>query len=418
MSKGQTFVEKVFSEKLGRDVRAGQIVQVVPDVAMSHDNTAAISLTFKEIGVDKVFKPEIHVIILDHATPAPTEQYALNHKITREFVREYGIPHFFDVNTGICHQVLPEKGFALPGKIIVGSDSHTNTYGAFGAFATGIGRSEMAAIFATGKIWFRIPESLRITVKGKLPEGIVSKDIILHIIGDIGADGASYQSVEFYGDTIARLSIDSRMTIANMSVEMGAKNGFMEPDQKVLEWLEPRGRSSFHVIKADPNANYERELLYDVSRLEPQVACPHTVDNVKPVAQVAGTKIHQAFLGTCANGRLEDIAVAAELIKGKRVHSDVRFLVFPASMNVYREAMNKGYLDTLLNAGAIVMNPGCGPCLGAHEGTLAPEEVCISSSNRNFQGRMGSRDAEIYLGSPATVAAAAVAGEIVDFRQL
>lgn len=418
MSKGKTFVEKVFSKKLGREVRAGQIVEVIPDVAMSHDSTAAISQTFKEIGVDEVFKPEIHVIILDHAAPAPTEQYALNHKVIREFVKEYSIPHFYDVNTGICHQVLPEEGFALPGKIIVGSDSHTTTYGAFGAFATGIGRSEMAVIFATGKIWFRIPESLRITVKGKLPEGITSKDIILHIIGDIGADGASYKSVEFYGDTIAGLSIDSRMTIANMSVEMGAKNGFMEPDQKVLEWLEPRARGNFQVIKAGPDADYERELLYDASRMEPQVACPHTVDNVKPVALVAGIKIHQAFLGSCVNGRLEDIAVAAQLIKGKKVHPGVRFLVFPASMRVYREAMAKGYLDTLLNAGAIIMNPGCGPCLGAHGGTLAPGEACISSSNRNFRGRMGSRDAEIYLGSPATVAAAAVAGEILDFRQL
>ena len=418
MSKGQTFVEKVFSKKLGREVRAGQIVEVIPDVAMSHDNTAAISLTFKEIGVDKVFKPEIHVIILDHATPAPTEQYALNHKIIREFVREYDIPHFYDVNTGICHQVLPEEGFALPGKIIVGSDSHTTTYGAFGAFSTGIGRSEMAVIFATGKIWFRIPESLKITLNGKVPEGITSKDIILYIIGDAGADGASYKSVEFYGDTIAGLSVDSRMTMANMSVEMGAKNGFMEPDEKVLEWLKPRARTYFEVMKAAPDANYEAELVYDVSHLEPQVACPHTVDKVKPVAQVAGTKIHQAFLGSCVNGRLEDIAVAAQFIKGKTVHPDVRFLVFPASMKVYREAMAKGYLDTLLDAGAIVMNPGCGPYLGAHGGTLAPGEVCISSSNRNFRGRMGSRDAEIYLGSPATVAAAAVAGEIVDFRQL
>lgn len=415
---GQTFVEKVFSEKLGREVRVGEIVEVIPDVAMSHDNTAAISLKFKEIGVDRVFKAEIHVIVLDHATPAPEEQYAQNHKIIREFVKRHGLPHFYDVNTGICHQVLPEEGFALPGKIMVGSDSHTTTYGAFGAFSTGIGRSEMAVIFATGKIWFRMPESLKITLKGKVPEGIVSKDIILHIIGDIGADGASYKSVEFYGDPIAEFSISSRMTIANMSVEMGAKNGFLEPDERLLEWLKPRARSEFQVIKADPDANYERELVYDISRLEPQVACPHTVDNVKPVSQVAGTKIHQAFLGSCTNGRLEDLATAAQLIKGKRVHSDVRLLVYPASMNIYREAMNKGYLATLLDAGAIIMNPGCGPCLGAHGGTLAPGEACISSSNRNFRGRMGSRDAEIYLGSPATVVAAAVAGEIIDFREL
>lgn len=415
---GQTFVEKVFSRKLGREVKVGEIVEVVPDVAMSHDNTADISLKFKEIGLDRVFKPDIHVVILDHATPAPTEQYALNHKMVREFVKKYEIPHFYDVNVGICHQVLAEEGFVLPGQIIVGSDSHTTTYGAFGAFGTGIGRSEMAVIYATGKIWFRIPESIKITLKGKLPKGIVSKDIILHIIGDIGADGASYKSVEFYGDPIANLSIDARMTIANMSIEMGAKNCFMEPDKKVLEWLKPRARKAFDVIQSDSHANYEDELVYDISHLEPQVACPHQVDKVKPVSQVTSIRIHQALLGTCVNGRLEDIAIAAGLIKGKKVHPSVRFLVFPASMNIYREALANGYLTTLLDAGAILMNPGCGPCLGAHEGTLAPGEVCISSSNRNFQGRMGSRDAEIYLGSPATVVAAAIAGEIVDFRKL
>jgi 3-isopropylmalate/(R)-2-methylmalate dehydratase large subunit len=414
----QTFVEKVFSRKLGREVKVGEIVEVVPDVAMSHDNTAAISLRFKEIGVDRVFKPEIHVIVLDHATPAPTEQYALNHKIVREFVKKYGILHFYDVNVGICHQVLAEEGFVLPGQIIVGSDSHTTTYGAFGAFGTGIGRSEMAVIYATGKIWFRIPESIKITLKGKLPKGIVSKDIILHIIGDIGADGASYKSVEFFGDPIANLSIDARMTIANMSIEMGAKNCFMEPNKKVLEWLKPRARKAFDVIQSDSHANYEDELVYDISRLEPQVACPHQVDHVKPVSQVTGIKIHQAFLGSCVNGRLEDISIAAKLIRNKKVHPDVRLLVFPASMNIYREALAHGYLTTLLDAGAIIMNPGCGPCLGAHEGTLAPGEACISSSNRNFQGRMGSRDAEIYLGSPATVVAAAIVGEIVDFRKL
>ena len=399
-------------------MREGELVEVIPDVALSHDNTAAISLKFKEIGVDRIFKPDIHVIVLDHATPAPTEQYALNHKIVREFVKEYGIPHFYDVNMGVCHQVLMEEGFVLPGDIVVASDSHTTTYGALGAFGTGIGRSEMAVIFATGKIWFRVPASVKITLSGRLPKGIVSKDIILHIIGDIGADGATYKSVEFYGDSIVNLSVDGRMTIANMGVEMGAKNLFIEPDEKVLKWLQPRARKPFDVVRADPDAYYEDELAYDISRLEPQVACPHQVDNVKPVSQVGGTKIHQALLGTCANGRLEDISIAATLIKGKRVHRDVRFLVFPASMNIYREALANGYLTALLDAGAIVMNPGCGPCLGAHEGTLAPGEVCISSSNRNFRGRMGSREAEIYLGSPATVVAAAIAGEIVDFRNL
>jgi len=415
---GQTFVEKIFSMKLGREVKVGEIVEVIPDVAMSHDNTAAISQKFKELGIDRVFKPDIHVIVLDHGTPAPTEQHALNHKIIREFVKKYGIANFYDVNIGICHQVLPEEGFALPGQIIVGSDSHTTTYGAFGAFATGIGRSEMAVIFSLGKIWLRIPETIKITLEGKLPEGITSKDVILYLVGQIGADGASYKSVEFYGAPIESLSVDGRMTMANMSVEMGAKNGFLQMNDKVLEWLRPRARSKFEVIKADTDAKYETELIFNVSDLEPQIACPHNVDNVKPVCESLGVKIHQAFLGSCVNGRLEDIAIAAKLIKGRKVHPGVRLLVFPASMNIYRQAMAKGYMATLLDAGAIIMNPGCGPCLGAHEGTLAPGEVCISSSNRNFQGRMGSREAEIYLGSPATVVGTAIAGEIVDFRKL
>ena len=415
---GQTFVEKVFSKKLGRPVKVGEIIEVIPDVAMSHDNTAAISLKFKEIGLDHVFNPDMHVIILDHATPAPTEHFAMNHRVVREFVKKHNILHFYDVNAGICHQVLAEEGFALPGRIIVASDSHTTTYGAFGAFSTGIGRSEMAVIFATGRIWFRIPQSMKITLEGQLPEDISSKDVILHIIGDLGAEGASYKSVEFCGEAIRDLSIDGRMTIANMTIEMGAKSCFMEPDDKVLKWLKPRARGEYQVILPDKEANYETEHIYDISYLEPQVACPHQVDKVKPVSQVTGIRIHQALLGTCVNGRLEDLATAAELVKGKKIHPDVRLLVFPASINVYREALAKGYLATLLDAGAIIMNPGCGPCLGAHEGALAPGEVCISSSNRNFKGRMGSRDAEIYLGSPATVVAAAVAGEIVDFRRL
>lgn len=414
----QTFVEKVFSRKLGREVKVDEIVEVTPDVAMSHDNTAAISLKFKEIGLDRVFNPDMHVVILDHATPAPTEQFAMNHKAVRKFVKKHKILHFYDVNAGICHQVLAEEGFVLPGRIIVASDSHTTTYGAFGAFSTGIGRSEMAVIFATGRIWFRMPQSMKITLEGHLPEGVSSKDLILHIIGDLGAEGASYKSVEFCGEAIRDLSIDGRMTMANMTIEMGAKSCFMEPDDKVLRWLKPRARGEYQIILPDKEANYETKHVYDISHLEPQVACPHQVDKVKPVSEVTGVRIHQALLGTCVNGRLEDLATAAELVKGKKIHPDVRFLVFPASMNVYREALAKGYLATLLDAGAIIMNPGCGPCLGAHEGALAPGEVCISSSNRNFKGRMGSRDAEIYLGSPATVVAAAVAGEIVDFRRL
>ena len=314
--------------------------------------------------------------------------------------------------------MLSEEGFALPGKIIVGSDSHTTTYGAFGAFSTGIGRSEMAVIFATGNIWFRIPESAKISINGNLPDGITAKDIILYIIGDIGADGALYQSVEFYGETVSHLSVGNRMTIANMCVEMGAKSGFMEPNEEVLTWLEGCARDDFEVISADEDANYGTEREYDVSRLEPQIACPHTVDNVKPVSQVVGTKIHQAFLGSCTNGRLEDLKSAAAVLKDRKIHPEVRLIVSPASRPIYQTAITEGYIGELSRAGAVIMNPGCGPCAGVHSGILAPGEVCISASNRNFKGRMGSVDAEVYLAGPASVAAAAVAGEIVDFRSL
>jgi len=413
---GKTFVEKIFSKKIGSEVKAGEMVEVEPDVAMSHDNTADILLKFKDIRKDRVYNPDNHVIILDHMTPAPNELSAANHKSVREFVKTYGIKNFYDVNTGICHQVLPEEGFALPGRIIVGTDSHTTTYGAFGAFSTGIGRSEMAVIFATGKIWFRIPESQKIIVTGNLPEDIAAKDIVLHIIGDIGSDGALYQSIEFYGDAISALSISGRMTISNMSVEMGAKNGFMEPDEKVVHWLENRAKGEFNIIRADPDAEYESERVYDVSNLEPQIACPHTVDNVEPVSGVRGIRIDQAFLGSCTNGRLEDLEAAAAVLKGNKIHKDVRFLVYPASRNTFREALKRGYISTLAEAGAAIMNPGCGPCLGAHGGVLSAGECCISTTNRNFKGRMGSAKAEVYLASPASVAAAAVAGEIVDHR--
>jgi len=415
---GQTFVEKVFSKKIGKTVKAGDMVEVEPDVSMSHDNTADILLKFRDIRKDRVYNPDSHMIILDHMTPAPNELSAGNHKSVREFVKTYGIENFYDVNTGICHQVLPEEGFALPGRIIVGTDSHTTTYGAFGAFSTGIGRSEMAVIFATGKIWFRIPESQKISVNGKLPKGIASKDIILYIIGDIGADGALYQSVEFYGDVISALSISGRMTISNMSVEMGAKNSFMEPDDKVIDWLENRAKGEFEIIRADPDAEYKTERVYDVSNLEPQIACPHTVDNVKPVSEVSGMRIDQALLGSCTNGRIEDLEAAASVLEGNAIHKNVRFLIYPASRNIYREALERGYLSTLAEAGAIIMNPGCGPCWGAHGGVLSAGERCISTTNRNFRGRMGSAEAEVYLASPASVAAAAIAGEIVDFREL
>lgn len=418
---GMTFAEKVLAKKAGlSSVKPGDIVTVEPDRAMSHDNAAPISKIFKSIGVEKVWNPEKIVIILDHAVPAPTDKHAKNHRDIRKFVEEQGIKYFYDVNSdgGVCHQLFCEEGFALPGHVIVGSDSHTCTYGAFGAFSTGIGRSEMAAVWATGQIWFRVPESMKIEIEGSFPEGVYAKDLILKIIGDIGADGADYKSVEFTGSAVKEMSISERMTLCNMVIEMGGKNGVVEPDDKTLSYLQGIAKGGFEVIKADPDARYEKILKYNLSKLEPVVAKPHTVDNVSPIKEVEGLKVDQAFLGTCTNGRVEDLRIAARILKGRRIAKGVRLIVIPASWRVYKEAMKEGILETLIEAGAVVGPPGCGPCMGNHLGILAPGEVCISTANRNFKGRMGNPESEIYLASPATVAASALRGVITDPREV
>ncbi|MCD6364204.1 MAG: 3-isopropylmalate dehydratase large subunit [Synergistetes bacterium] len=418
---GMTFAEKVLAKKAGlSSVKPGDIVTVEPDRAMSHDNAAPISKIFKSIGVEKVWNPEKIVIILDHAVPAPTDKHAKNHRDIRKFVEEQGIKYFYDVNSdgGVCHQLFCEEGFALPGHVIVGSDSHTCTYGAFGAFSTGIGRSEMAAVWATGQIWFRVPESMKIEIEGSFPEGVYAKDLILKIIGDIGADGADYKSVEFTGSAVKEMSISERMTLCNMVIEMGGKNGVVEPDDKTLSYLQGIAKGDFEVIKADPDARYEKILKYNLSELEPVVAKPHTVDNVSPIKEVEGLKVDQAFLGTCTNGRVEDLRIAARILKGRRIAKGVRLIVIPASWRVYKEAMKEGILETLIEAGAVVGPPGCGPCMGNHLGILAPGEVCISTANRNFKGRMGNPESEIYLVSPATVAASALRGVITDPREV
>lgn len=414
---GKTFSEKILGKKAGKEVSAGEVVTVAPDYCLSHDNSAAIIGEFKKLGVERVKAPGKLVIILDHIVPAADEKYAQNHKTIREFVAVQGLPNFFDIQHGVCHQVLSEASFALPGKLIVGSDSHTTTYGAFGAFAAGIGRTEAASIWATDEIWLRVPETLRIEFSGKLPAGVYAKDVILKVIGDNGADRANYEAVEFAGLAAGDFSLASRMVLANMAAEMGAKNGYFEPDEKTLEWVKARARADYEVVRSDKDAKYEAILKYDLSVIEPQVACPHTVDNVKPVREVEGKPFHQALIGTCTNGRLEDLEVAAGILKGKKVHPGVRALVLPASREVYVEAMRKGLLEILSEAGCVILNPGCGPCLGAHEGLLAAGEVVVSTSNRNFRGRMGNRDSEIYLASPATAAASALEGKITDPRK-
>ncbi len=413
-----TFAQKVLAAKAGLDsVDIGQIVDIEPDVCLSHDNTAAIAKKFAQIGVAKVKDPDKFVIVLDHTVPASEEKYAQNHKEIREFVQRNGIRRFYDVGVGICHQVLPEKGFALPGRLILGSDSHTTTYGAFGAFAAGIGRSEMAALYATSRIWLKTPASFKMVVNGSLTEPVSAKDLILHIIGSIGADGALYKSVEYTGEAISAMSIGSRMVLCNMAIEMGSKNGYCAPDGKTAEFLFGRAESEYTPVFPDEDAEYEQVLEFDASSLGPQVAKPHTVDNVSPVEDVAGMPIHQALLGTCTNGRLEDLRMAAKILERHKVANGVRLLVLPASQEILLAALKEGVIDTLVRAGGLLLNPGCGPCLGAHQGVLAPGEVCISTANRNFKGRMGSREAETFLASPATVAASAVAGVIADPRE-
>jgi homoaconitate hydratase family protein len=413
---GLTFSEKALGRKAGRTVRAGEVITVSPDYYLSHDNSSAIIGEFKKLGLKKVAAPGKIVIVLDHIVPAADEKYAQNHKTIREFVAEQGIPNFFDIHAGVCHQVFSEASFALPGAVIMGSDSHTTTYGAFGAFAAGVGRTETASLWATDEIWLRVPETLRIEFRGRFPVGVFAKDAILKILGDHGADRANYEAVEFAGPAAGDFSLASRMVLCNMAAEMGAKNGYFEPDGKTIDWLKARARGSYEILKSDSDANYEAVLKYDLGALEPQIACPHSVDNVKPVSAVAGRPFHQALIGTCTNGRLEDLEVAARILKGRKIHPSVRTLVLPASREVYLEAVKRGLIEIFLEANCVMVNPGCGPCLGAHEGLLAPGEVVVGTSNRNFKGRMGGRDSEIYLASPATVAASAVEGKITDPR--
>jgi len=409
----QTFAEKILARKAGLDgVVPGQIVEITPDVILSHDNTAPIYGLFQRMGGEKVFDPDMHAVILDHATPAPSTKHAENHRIIREFVREQGIQNFYDVGRGICHQVLVESGLALPGEVVLGSDSHTPHAGVMGAFAAGIGRTEMASIWAIGQLWLRVPESLKITVTGQLEEGVTSKDLALTVIGDMRADGALYMSVEWHGEAIQDLPLSQRATLTNLMAEMGAKNSYIPPDEKVFDFLQDRARRDYDVVYPDPDATYALGIDYDAGKIEPMVACPHTVDNVKPLSEVRGRKIDQAFLGTCTNGRLDDLAAAAEVLEGRKIAEDRRMIVIPASEEVYLAAMQAGYLETFLKAGAVIESPGCGPCMGNHMGVPAVGEVSISTANRNFRGRMGTKESEVYLASPAVVAASAVAGAI------
>ena len=424
----RTFAQKALARAAGLDaVEVGQVVDVRPDVVLSHDNTAAIREIWQQFGQDKVAIPHKLAITLDHAVPAPTTRHAQNHAEIRKFVQEQGIRHFFEVGRGICHQVLSEEALVLPGQMILGADSHTPHFGWMGAFGAGIGRSEVAALWATGELWLRVPESIRIVLEGDLPTGVTAKDFALRIIGDWGADGGLYASVEFSGSGVEALSLDARMALANMMAEFGAKSAYIAPDGRTLGYLHAalRRRATGNSrelgqckLFPDEDAAYSATYRYDASELEPTVACPHAVDNVVPLSAVAGVRVQQAFIGTCTNGRLEDIAAAAAVVQGRRVSAGTRLLVIPASSMVLQEALRRGYIETLVAAGAAIGTPGCGPCMGNHMGVPATGEVTISSANRNFRGRMGTAEAEIYLANPAVVAASAVAGRIADPRSI
>jgi len=413
-----TLAQKILARASGKtEVKPGEYVMANIDRAMVPDmSMQKVSLVLKKAGITKVWDPSRVICVIDHQVPAPNVETAEMCKEVREIVRRFGIKSFYGEGVGICHQVIVEKGYVMPGELIVAADSHTTTHGALGAAGTGIGTSEMAYVLTTGKLWFKVPETIKFYMSGSLQPCVMSKDIILYIAGKYSTSVAQYKAVEFSGPVAEQLSLASRMTMSNMTVEIGAKFGFFEPDGKVAAYLAQRTGRSFTALKPDEDADYEKVYEVDVTSLEPQIAFPYTVDNVKPISQVGEIKVDQAVLGSCTNGRLEDLRIAAEMMKGKKVHPDTRCLIVPGSAEVYKEALSEGILSTLVEAGAIICNPGCGPCYGGTMGLLAADEVCIASINRNFKGRMGSPESRVYLASPATVAASAIEGKITDPR--
>jgi len=417
-------LHQILARATGREkVKPGEFVVTKVDLAEINDLYLQVLLSFKEMGGDKVWDPRKISFVMDHYAPAPTIKAAENQREMREFAKEQGIKHFFDINRGVCHQVMPEEGLVWPGMMLVATDSHTTTHGVFGAFSTGIGATDMAAVLLTGKIWFRVPEIIKINIQGKIRKGVMAKDIILYIISQLGTDIALYKAIEFDGETVKEMSLDERLVLCNMSVEMGAKATYIRPDEKVMEYLldvNPKKYKEYKSIKRTNNINreeYESIYNFDISDLEPQVALPHRVDNVVSVSQAAGKPIHQALIGTCTGGRINDIKIAAQILKDKKISPFVRLLIIPASNKILEKCIELGYIQILLDAGATLATPSCGPCLGAHEGVLATGEACISTSSRNFPGRMGSKEAKIFLSSPATAAASSIKGVITDPRE-
>ncbi len=426
---GMTVVEKILARAAGREsVRVGEVLEPRVDLAMSHENAALVvnqfHAVFEGTGREpRIWDPSRLAIIFDHRVPAESAKTASNQKKVREFVGLHGIGRFHDIRGdegGICHQILPENGYVRPGAVVVGTDSHTTSHGALGAFAFGIGATEMASVWTLGvALNIEVPPTIRVEVTGEFPPEVGAKDLILHLVGLLGAEGANFRVIEFGGETIRKMPTSGRLTICNMTVEAGATSGIVPADEETVRYLrEVAGvEDELELVGPDPDAVYERTVHVDVSRLAPQIACPHTVDNVKPIDAVAGTKVHQIVIGSCTNGRLDDIAAAARILAGKKVARDTRMLVFPASGRIYQEALAAGYVATLMKAGAVVMNSGCGPCLGIHQGALGDHEVALSTTNRNFKGRMGNPKTEVYLCSPEVAAASAITGVITDPRQ-
>ncbi len=412
---GMTITEKILAAHAGKNaVAPGELIEAKLDIVLGNDITAPIAIKeFRELGLKNVFDKEKIVLVADHFTPNKDIQSAEQVKLLRDFAREFGIVHFYDTGrVGVEHALLPELGLVGPGMCIIGADSHTCTYGALGAFSTGVGSTDMAAAMATGKTWFKVPESMKFIINGKLNKYVTGKDLILHTIGDIGVDGALYRAMEFTGSAISGLSIEGRLTMANMAIEAGGKNGIFDADKKTIQYVTKRSKQAFKVYTSDPDAAYVEIKEYDASKIEPLVAYPHLPEKTHP-ARESGIKIDQVVIGSCTNGRIEDLRLAAKILKGKKAHKDIRLIVIPATQEVYAQAMKEGLFDIFLHAEAAISAPTCGPCLGGHMGILAKGERCVATTNRNFVGRMGHPGSEVYLANPAVAAASAVAGRIV-----
>lgn len=414
---GKTIAEKILSNRSGQDVKANDIVIADLDFVMGQDGTSPLAIrAFREMEAKGVFDHNRIAMVIDHSAPSPLEGVSELHHQMRSFANEQNI-HFYDIGDGVCHQLVPEQGHIVPGNLVIGADSHTCTYGAINVFSTGVGSTDLAAGLISGKLWFKVPETFRFVLNGKLPEGVYSKDLILYLIGDVTADGATYMAAEYVGEAISHLSIEERFTISNMAIEMGAKCGLMEADDKTIEWVKAHTNKEFTPVKADADAFYAKVKEYDVSNLVPQIAMPHTVDNVANIGDVSHVHVQQGVIGTCTNGRMEDLRIAAKILKGKKLHKGTRLIVAPASREIMLNAMRENLLEILVEAGAAVVTPGCGPCVGTHNGVPSDGENVISTANRNFKGRMGNNRAFVYLGSPATVAASMITGRITDPRE-